>query len=130
MAIQREPIHLHDTNGEILCDSAAHSSGVLTLSTHMAVMTSCHRCLTALDDSAFTPITEDEFEALVRRARGTLARASEPLTDYLACREQEYADWVRLGDEYRTILFQLPAWAVIRRAKVRAVLRRHESEFA
>lgn len=128
MAIQREPIHLHDTNGEILCDSA-HGAGILTLSTHMAVMTSCPRCLTALDDSAFTPITEDEFEALVRRARGTLARAVEPLEEYLAAREEDYRVHLAWGDMLIKLKDGLPRHALITRWKMRGIIARHFTEY-
>lgn len=128
MSIQREPIHLHDTNHEILCDSR-HDTGILTLSTHMAVMTSCPKCLDRLHDSAFTPISDDEFEALVRRARGTIARAVEPLEEWLAAREEEYRMHVLWTDLLVSVRDGLPRYALLKRWQMRRVIARHLAEY-
>lgn len=128
--MKREPIHLHDGTGEVLCDLTAHNVGVLTLSTHMAVMVTCPKCLGALDASAFSPITPDELEGLLRRARTSLREHIEPIEHYLARREAEYREWVLFGELLRSLRDSLPWWALVRRHRAKACITRHENEYA
>lgn len=124
--MQTEPIHLHDPAGEILCEAGRHNQGVLLLSTGMAVMTSCPKCLGALHQSAFTPITDGEMEALVRRAHGTLARAVEPLHEWLARRDAEVAVYEDFTDVLRLELMLAPRWRMLKRASLRRTIRRRD----
>lgn len=85
----------------------------------------CSRCITSPSMAGMTPVTRDEYAALVRRASTSLREIIEPLDDWLDARraedERRFLYALALDDLYRgTPWWDLRTRHMIRQALVKA----------